>query len=143
MTVCRVFTRACVIGLLESVCLIGGAAPAVAQTREHPPLPLAVARSVPAADATGVVPTASIDVIFTRRIDPATLLPSTLFLTGPAGPVPGTIRYDAPKRTAVLTPASPLRRVTSYTVHLTSDVHDRRGGSLVPASWSFASGDSA
>src|SRR2546422_124321 len=46
-------------------------------------------------------------------------------------------KADSTERTAVLEPASDLRRETCYTVHLTRSGHDSRSRSLVPASGSF------
>ena len=48
--------------------------------------------------------------------DPATITASSFTVTGPGGPVTGTIAYDDSTRTATLTPSAPLAFSTAYTV---------------------------
>jgi fibronectin type 3 domain-containing protein len=97
-----------------------------------------VTSTLPASDETddsvGSFPRAT----FSRAMDPATINGSTVTLTGPAGAVPATVSFDAPSRTATLTPATPLAFSTSYGMTLASTIKSADGAPLgTPYTWHF------
>jgi len=87
---------------------------------------LGIAASVPVNGATQVPTSANVSVTFDVEIDPATLLPSTVYLSGQTS----TLAYDAPSRTVTLTPSAPLALATSYVLVVTSSVYSTAGGAL-------------
>jgi len=97
-----------------------------------------VGKRSPAADAMGIAPSSVIGATFSKSIDPATLTGGSFYLTGPSGNVAATIAYDAAAQVATLSPSVPLATLTSYTVHITTDVGDLDEGVLrAPVTWTF------
>jgi Bacterial Ig-like domain len=85
-------------------------------------LPIVVS-TVPAARAVNVVTTTTISATFSEAIDPATITPSTFFVTG----LSGTTVYDSASRTATFTPAAALAGNTNYALTVTTGVRDLAG----------------
>jgi hypothetical protein len=75
-----------------------------------------------------------VTVTFSAPVDPATLSASTFSLTGPNGPVAGTLSADG--FTATLTPTTRLLTEASYTGMVTTGVRDL-SGSPIPNNFSF------
>jgi fibronectin type 3 domain-containing protein len=80
----------------------------------------------PSAGATGVSTSTIVSMTFSRDMDAASITAATLTLTltetgGPA--VPAAVSYDAPTRTATLTPGATLLASTGYTVRIAGSVH--------------------
>jgi hypothetical protein len=96
--------------------------------------PSIVART-PAPLATGVSPFVSVTATFDESVQPATI---SFVLRDPGGnAVPATVSYDAPTRTARLTPSAPLAYLTTYQATL-SGAKDLAGNVMpAPVIWSF------
>jgi hypothetical protein len=88
--------------------------------------PPTVAQINPAAGATGVATTADLSVTFSEAVNPATVTASTIELRAGAVVVPASVSYDAPTRTATLTPATALSYGTSYTALIRGGATDPR-----------------
>lgn len=106
--------------------------------------PPAVVSTVPANLATGVLPTAAVSATFDEALDPATVSTSTFELRDAGSAlVPATVAYDAPTRTATLTPGMALAPDATYTATLRGGGADPRikdvaGNALAAdATWSF------
>jgi Big-like domain-containing protein/glycosyl hydrolase family 26 len=87
----------------------------------------------PADGATGVPVGGPVQVTFSEAINPVTVTPATLTLTGGGSSVGASVSYDAPSRTATLSPTSPLQTGTTYTVTVKggpSGVADTAGNRL-------------
>jgi WD40 repeat protein len=84
-----------------------------------------VVTTSPTNGATGVAAGTAVKAVFSEPVDPATITGSTMGLTGPAGPVPASVTYDAGTRTATLTPSGPLAGSTTFTATV-------KGGSTDP-----------
>ena len=98
------------------------------------PLPTALG-----APLTGAVLT----VTFSEPMDPASLTTASVVLTGPAGPVPGTVSLAGNNTQAVFTPTSRLSFETDYTASVTTAATDVAGNALEEAlSWQFNTGKS-
>lgn len=82
----------------------------------------------PVNGATGVPVITNITVTFSQAIDPHTVTASTFLLTGPSGPVPGSI--SASGSAAVFTPGAFLAGLSSYTVTVTTGVKTFEGRPL-------------
>jgi Bacterial Ig-like domain len=94
-----------------------------------------VASRSPLPGATAVAGGANVTVGFS---EPVTGIDSSTFtLTGPGGPVPATVSYDAALEVATVLPSAPLAAGTAYTVALTGSVSDAAGNRLTPTSWTF------
>ncbi len=92
----------------------------------------------PAPLATSVSPSSPVRVTFSKDLDPTTVNGTSVSLTGPGGAVPASVTYDAPTRTAILTPSSQLALATSYTAHVTLGIKAADGAPLDAASdWTF------
>ena len=89
----------------------------------------------PLAGATGVPTTANVTATFDEPVEPASI---TFELRGPGNTlVPATVVYDAPSRTATLSPTAELQLQTTYTATV-SGVRDQAGNVMAnPDSWSF------
>ena len=92
--------------------------------------PPTVSGITPMAGVTGVSLAATVRVTFNETMNPATLTNSTMVLRNAANAVvPATVSYDAPFRTGVITPSSPLSGSTTYTATITG-VQDVAGNAL-------------
>ena len=103
-----------------------------------PPDPPQVTQVSPVDGASSLSPVATtVRVTFTEPIEPSTL--SGFSLSGPGGTaVPGSVSYDAPTRTATLTPSGELSPATTYTAALSTAVESTRGVALTaPVTWQF------
>ena len=97
-----------------------------------------VTSTVPASDETDVSVGSFPRATFSRAMDAASINGSTVALTGPAGSVAAAVSFDAPSRTATLTPAVPLAFSTTYTMTLASSVKSSDGAPLgSPYTWQF------
>ena len=102
------------------------------------PAPPGVTSTDPAANATGVSRTATVNGTFSRPMNPSTLTTSTFTLTGPGGTVPATVTYNDATTTATLTPSAPLAYSTTYTARVSTGARAQDGKTLAaPASWTF------
>ncbi len=99
--------------------------------------PFIVGRA-PAPDETGVAVSANVVITFSEELDPATVTPANVYLTGPYGPVPAALSYNAGSWAVTLDPASSLLPTTRYTVTVKAAVADWAGLTLgADAVWSF------
>jgi len=83
---------------------------------------------------------AAITATFSKAMDPATINTTTFTLTGPSGPVSGTVNYVAATNVATFAPASPpgLAVTTTYTATITTGVVDTFGNHLAANKvWTF------
>ncbi len=88
----------------------------------------------PSPGATGVSVGTSAVAQFSEPVVPASI---QMGVTGPSGPLPGTIAYDAPTRRATFTPSASLVPGTVHVVTV-SAATDPAGNALVaPLTWSF------
>jgi hypothetical protein len=106
--------------------------------------PPTVSSTTPAAGATGVATSASVQATFSEAVDAATVTSSTFELRTAAGAlVSATVTYDSAARTATLMPGAALAASSQYTATVkggTSDprVKDLAGNALAAnVSWSF------
>ncbi len=76
--------------------------------------PFEIESSTPAYKATGVAPDDTIEVVFSKRVDPASLDDSTFFLMQGMEIISGSIDYNDLTATATFTPDSPLKQETGY-----------------------------
>jgi hypothetical protein len=80
---------------------------------------------------------ATLSITFDEALDAASVLTDTLVLTGPTGPVNGTVRYNPDLKQISFAPENFLLAFTSYQVELDS-VTDIYGNPSAPqAVWSF------
>jgi hypothetical protein len=96
-------------------------------------LPPAVTSTNPPNGATNVAVAAPVTVTFNEAMDPATITPANLELTGPGGTlVNRTVTYNAANRTATITPSSTLAGNSTYTVTVNGNpgVTDAAGNPL-------------
>ena len=102
-----------------------------------------VARTVPAAGATGVPKNTKITATFSEDMDPATITGRTFKLRGPgATAVAGTVSYAG--TTATLTASSMLAASTTFTATITAGARDLAGNALANAFvWKFRAGRTA
>ncbi|MEF7616706.1 N,N-dimethylformamidase beta subunit family domain-containing protein [Aquincola sp. MAHUQ-54] len=105
-----------------------------------------VTGATPASGATGVAVAATVTATFSEAMDPATVNTDTVELRNAAGVrVAATVSYDAATRTATLVPAAPLGGNEVHTAAVRGDatfaVRDPAGQPVMPASWSFTTGD--
>jgi len=94
----------------------------------------------PAVNATGVSPTANVTATFSERMRPASINTNTITLVrkGTTTKVPGSVRYDATTRRAILDPTKALRRAATYIVTVGTGARDLAGKPLAATkSWSF------
>jgi hypothetical protein len=104
--------------------------------------PPTVTGSSPAAGATGVSTSATIRATFSEAMSASTVTTATFVLRNAAGTaVAATVVYDAPTRTATLTPSQLLATSTTYTATITggaSGAKDVAGNGLTNNFvWSF------
>jgi hypothetical protein len=106
-----------------------------------PPAALSASSLSPANGLTGVVLNQGASATFPTAMDASTLDTSTFTVTGPGGPVAGTVTYDATNRIARFTPASHFAANTTYTARLTTGVKNADGQSLGSEQlWGFTTG---
>lgn len=105
-----------------------------------------VVAATPAGGATGVAVTAAVTATFSEAMDASTVNTDTVELRNAAGTrVAASVAYDAATRSATLVPALPLAGNEAHTATVRGDdvfaVRDAAGQPVVPASWSFTTGD--
>ena len=66
---------------------------------------------------------------------------STFTLSSDGGPLPATITYDGPTRTATLNPSANFSPGTTYTARLLTGIEDVAGNDLAPLEWAFTTAD--
>ena len=108
--------------------------------------PTVTARS-PAPGSTAAPPTTAVTATFSEPINPATVTSNTVVLRNASNVVvASTLVYDAPSRTATLTPSAPLDVSATYTASVAGGntgtvVRDLAGNPLAATvSWSFTTG---
>ena len=107
-------------------------------TAATPPAPPTITSQSPTSGAVDVPRSTSVDVTFSRSMDPATITGSSFTLTGPSGIVTASVTYDEGEKRARLTPAAPLTYSALYTARIDASVTAIDGAALVaPSSWSF------
>lgn len=80
-----------------------------------------------------------VTVVFSERVNPATVAQASFFLTTQFVSVAGT--YAVADSVANFIPSTPLESLTVYTATLTRGIRDPAGNQLVAdTSWSFATG---
>lgn len=127
-------------GLL--VVLIGLGLAAFGNASTGPSGPTVIA-TLPIDSAVGAIPTAALNVSFSVPVQAPTVDTNSFTLTGPEGPVPGTVTTQAGDHgatTATFTPNNALAYDTEYTARLTSAILDTRGKPLVAYAWRFNTG---
>ena len=105
--------------------------------------------TTPASGATGVATSVAPTATFSEAIDPTTISGTTFSLvkTGTTTALAATVTYDAPTKTATLTPSAALTASTGYTATVkggTGGVKDVAGNLLAAnVTWTFttAAGD--
>lgn len=101
--------------------------------------PPALISTNPAAGATGVPGTATVNATFARAIDPTTLV-LTLKSSAASVAVPGTTSWDAAGNTATFKPTAALTDSAGYTASITAK--SVSGAAMVePRTWVFTTGD--
>jgi hypothetical protein len=86
----------------------------------------------------------AVSATFNKAMDPLTITTATFQLSGPNGPVAGTVTYDAVNFIATFTPLANLPAGTQLTATLTAGAADLAGNPLgagtVPDPWTFTTG---
>jgi fibronectin type 3 domain-containing protein len=97
-----------------------------------------VTLTVPADGANDVGPTVQPRAEFSKSLDPATVNTSTFTLTGPSGPVAGTVAYNDATKAATFTPNAALTGGGTYTARLDPSIRSTDGATLGSQfTWSF------
>jgi YD repeat-containing protein len=99
--------------------------------------------TTPANYGTGVSTTGTVQVQFSKVIDPLTVTPATFYMYpySTSVLVPGTLSVSTGGTTATFTPSEPLDSQTFYSVQLTTGITDMEGQSLSgTASFYFTTG---
>jgi hypothetical protein len=99
--------------------------------------PFVVQETEPASGATGVDPEGTVQVTFSREVDPDSVDETSFRLLRDGEPVPGTVTYDEATRTATFTPATRLTLLATYEASVTEAVTDAQGDGLPPSGWTF------
>jgi hypothetical protein len=100
---------------------------------------LSVVSTSPGSGATGVAVGTHITVTFNSNVNSSTLTSSTFTLTGPDGPIAGSVSYNSGTRTATFSPSYAFPPLTQYTATITTGVRNVDGNALSSLySWSFA-----
>ena len=103
-----------------------------------------VSNTSPAADATGVEPSAVVTVSFNEDILGTSVDGSSFTLQDNQGSVSGTVSFDGANNVATFTPANPLSLLDAYTATLTTAVTDLSGNGLAADyAWYFTTRDGA
>ncbi|WP_344806585.1 ice-binding family protein [Allohahella marinimesophila] len=101
--------------------------------------PPAVASTDAADQDTDVSTNRNVSVVFSEKMNPATINSTTFTLTGPAGAVPGVVSY--PGTTAQFNPDQDLDLSTQYTATITTGAEDLAANALAASFvWSFTTG---
>jgi hypothetical protein len=117
------------VALVAAACSDDGAGPL-------PPPPLEIVTTSPSADAADVETGATVAVVFSQAIDPATVTPQTFMVKRGDDPLTTTLSYDASTRTARV--SAPFLPGAAYNVEVTTGVRTPGGTALGAAhSWSF------
>jgi hypothetical protein len=105
-----------------------------------------VSLASPAAGATTAPVDATVNVVFSKGMDPATITTGTFMVTGPGTtPINGAVSYDATSNVATFTPQDNLSPTVVYTATITNGAQDLEGkplasGGLAPNPWTFTAG---
>ena len=104
-----------------------------------------VASTEPAHLDTGVATNATVNATFSEPMDPTTITTASFVVTGPgAVPVPGSVAFDFPTRTATFTPASAFTASTDFSATITTGAADLAGNALAAdEDWTFTTGTAA
>jgi hypothetical protein len=96
--------------------------------------PPTVVATNPANNATNVAPTVAPSATFSEGVQSGTI---SFALSGPGGPVAGTVGYNPANSTATFTPSAALQTGATYTATV-SGAKDAAGNTMTaPATWSF------
>jgi hypothetical protein len=87
--------------------------------------------------AINVATNSSVKALFNESMNPLTVDTSTFTLSGPSGPVAGTVTLGPLNRNATFKPNSNLAVGTTYTANITSGSKDLAGNPVTPLNWSF------
>jgi Concanavalin A-like lectin/glucanases superfamily/Bacterial Ig-like domain/Bacterial Ig domain len=99
-----------------------------------------VTSTTPSAGANEVMVSTPVTALFSKPMQASTITSSTFTLRdGASNPVPASVSYDAPTRTATLTPQYPLSFSTTYTARLVAGGPTDLSGNPLAAdvAWSF------
>jgi hypothetical protein len=107
--------------------------------------PPTVTSTHPANESSGVAVNKSLSATFSEAMDPATITPFTFTVRGPgATPVPGTVTFDGPSRTATFAPSATLAPDSRYSATISTGAHDAAGNGLAADFvWNFTTGAAA
>jgi hypothetical protein len=92
--------------------------------------PPTVSSTESANGSTGAPVNSAIKVIFSEKMNAASIKAATFTLSTLSGDVTGVISYDAATNTAILTPSTPLEPGTPYTATVTTGVEDLAQNSI-------------
>lgn len=98
-----------------------------------------VVRSNPAPGKSDVPLDATLVVVFSEPITPATVTGASIRVTGATGAVSGQVTLSGDGTRVEFVPAQALTPATAYTLALTSDITAASGGHLEPVSLAFTS----
>ncbi len=100
--------------------------------------PPTVTAKTPAPGATGIPASTTVTATFSEAVTPASVQVQLRSGTGTGGPlVPATVAFDAPSKTATLTPNAALAAATTYTAIVTAATDTSGNNLAAPVSWSF------
>ena len=103
--------------------------------------PPTIVTKIPPDGATDVGINIPVSATFSEDIDVVTINNMTFTVSGPDGPVPGTVAYNASTMRAIFTPSLYLNYNTTYTITITTGISDTAGHNMVsPQTWSFSTG---
>jgi hypothetical protein len=92
----------------------------------------------PADQATGVSTTGNLYVSFSEPVDPTTVTASSFLVSGPAGPIAGSVAVGSGSGFADFVPGAALPAGSLITATVTTAVRDPSGNAIAaPYSWSF------
>jgi hypothetical protein len=94
----------------------------------------ALVSQTPAAGATNVVTTSTLQAAFSKAVQSSTI--SFTLKDAANNPVTGTVTYNATTNTATFTPSALLATATTFTATI-SGAKDASGNVMAPVSWSF------
>ena len=107
--------------------------------------PLTLSSHVPASNAVNVAKGSNITATFSKRIDPATVISSNVYIvkTSDASPVSAELTYDDSTKTITIDPVSDLEaESTQYTVTVNTGIKGISGNLLSSSvSWNFKTTD--
>ncbi len=102
-------------------------------------VPPTVLSSSPAASSDTACPNATVSIVFSEAMNPATINSSTFTLTGGSTPVAGVVSFNGANNSALFTPSALLTAGVTYTAGLSTAVADQYGNKLaVPFTYSFS-----